>query len=299
MDNHHKGSTSAVSLDLDTMDRLRGTVDVRKRLLIEMSTGTPSISDIAYAIKARIKDDFKIVSKVLKKRNQGKSGYNVSDIRDVVGLRIITLFRLDALNVVPLLLAKIQESAGRPDSVFMSDGVEEVKIYSTNPNGDAQALSSRLNAEFDARGYGSVTTVEQTPSNYTSVHMVVWCRGRYRSSHRNIPVEIQIRTAFEDAWGEIDHKLKYKRDIIDISDGVNAQFDEIRLGNTLSHLNIMKTFVDGVAQYADQIKIQLDEIDDYRLKSRASRPAENSLDLLNNISGVTGELRADLKNSSI
>lgn len=55
-------------LDIKTLNALRGTVDVERRLRIEMSTGTPSISDSAYAIKIRVKEDYKIVEKVVRKR---------------------------------------------------------------------------------------------------------------------------------------------------------------------------------------------------------------------------------------
>jgi hypothetical protein len=65
----------------------------------------------------------------------------------------------------------------------------------------------------------------------------------------SLPVEIQVRTAFEDAWGEIDHKLRYR---------------EKRLGKKtdkgLDHLNALKALVDGVSQYADIIKRQIIDV---------------------------------------
>ncbi|MBY0256339.1 hypothetical protein [Methylobacterium sp.] len=279
-------------LDLDTMDVLRGTTELRNRLLLEMSTGTPSISELAYAVKVRIKEDYKIVEKVKSKRVKTPD-YCVKKLRDVLGLRIVTLYRLDALTIIPALLDKIRSSNLDPHALFVPNSLEEVKIYSTNPRGDAQGLVSRIQEIFSARGLKDKVKIEDTPSNYTSIHMVTWCRGKYRSGYRTIPVEIQVRTALEDVWSEIDHSLKYKREETNRKGSLDS-FDEGRLLSSLSHLNVMKTLVDGIAQYADQIKIQLDEVDDFRLRSSNSKQAENSLSLLDAVEDIPPGLKSSL-----
>src|SRR5688500_9141553 len=97
-----EGSDDTVELELATMQVLRGADDVKRRLLVEMSTGTPAITDLAYAVKVRVKEDYKIVEKVLRKRAEKRDPtYDVSRLRDIVGLRVITLYRLDALKVIP------------------------------------------------------------------------------------------------------------------------------------------------------------------------------------------------------
>jgi ppGpp synthetase/RelA/SpoT-type nucleotidyltranferase len=107
-------------LDIKTLNALRGTVDVERRLRIEMSTGTPSISDSAYAIKIRVKEDYKIVEKVVRKRRDKNDPlYNVDRLRDIVGLRIVTLYRLDALTIIPLLLEKIATGSKSSSGLFM------------------------------------------------------------------------------------------------------------------------------------------------------------------------------------
>lgn len=160
-------------LDLDTMDVLRGTTELRNRLLLEMSTGTPSISELAYAVKVRIKEDYKIVEKVKSKRVKTPD-YCVKKLRDVLRLRIVTLYRLDALTIIPALLDKIRSSNLDPHALFVPNSLEEVKIYSTNPRGDAQGLVSRIQEIFSARGLKDKVKIEDTPSNYTSIHMVTW-----------------------------------------------------------------------------------------------------------------------------
>jgi len=245
------------ALDFSAMDRLRGTDDVRARLMTLMSIGTPSLDELTYAVKIRVKEDYKIVQKVmLKRQSKEKANYDVDSLRDIIGLRLVTLFRLDSLSIVPNLLNLIQTNSGKSEkNLFLADPIEEVVIYSTNPEGDAQQLPQRVKQIFENKGFGSKTRIEATPSNYSSIHVVAWARGKYREGYRNIPIEIQIRTAFEDVWGEIDHKLKYKR--------VNPQQKNLSfqksIETSLSHLNVMKTLIDGIAQYGDQIKIQVNQ----------------------------------------
>ncbi len=232
----------------------RGASSVVKRLLNLVNEGAPSISDLAYAIRAREKEDFKIVEKVQRKRIEDPT-YDVNRLRDIVGLRIVTLYRLDALEIIPRLIELIQANAGTDTALFESADLEEIKIYSTNPRGDAQKLPKEVANLFNSLGYGSKVAIDGMPSNYTSIHLVVWCRGRYRDAYRRVPVEIQIRTALEDAWGEIDHKLKYKQPTLQL-----PTHDAAALQACLTHLNVMKTFIDGAAQYADQVRLQADAV---------------------------------------
>ena len=80
-------------LELATMDALRGSQDLKDRLLLHLSTGAPSISDLAYAVKVRVKEDYKIIGKVAKKREE-TPGYDVGTLRDIIGLRVVTLYRM-------------------------------------------------------------------------------------------------------------------------------------------------------------------------------------------------------------
>jgi ppGpp synthetase/RelA/SpoT-type nucleotidyltranferase len=259
-------------LELATIDALRGANELRDRLLLAVSTGTPAVSDLAYAVKVRVKEDYKIQDKVLLKRKKNPD-YAVCNLRDVVGLRVITLYRLDALAIIPILVDLIQ-SGSDETSLFKPNSLEEIIIYTTNPKGDAQSLASRLMSWFTTRGLADIASVDDSPFNYTSIHLVAWGRGKYRDAYRDIPVEIQVRTAFEDVWGEIDHALKYKRTRAVESESHNLAE---RLQTSLAHLNVLKTMIDGIAQYADQIKLQITELDNDRLRSEVVKSIEEPL----------------------
>jgi ppGpp synthetase/RelA/SpoT-type nucleotidyltranferase len=274
-------------LELRSAAVLRGATDLANRLMIAMAVGTPSVSELAYAVKVRVKEDYKIVEKVLKKRNPSDPDYDVARLRDIVGVRIVTLYRLDALRIIPLILQKIASETEGPSSLFIPDSVEELIIYTNNPDGDAQGLAGRIIEIFDAYKLKDKVKLDSTPTNYTSIHMVAWGRGKYRDGYKDIPIEIQVRTALEDVWGEIDHSLKYKRKSL----GSPHMPGKRRLDGVLSHLNVMKTLIDGTAQYADQIKIQLDELDQDSLVSASTRQAEDAMALLNPLHDLPGNVR--------
>lgn len=261
-------------LELSTVDVLRGASDLKDRVLLAISSGTPAVADLAYAVKVRVKEDFKIVEKVQGKR-LANSTYDPRNLRDIVGLRIMTLYRLDALAIIPALFAAIKADTTETGP-FDASSIEEIIIYSTNPTGDPQNLASRLLSLFDDLGYRRLAKIDETPSNYTSIHIVLHGRGKYRDAYRRVPIEIQIRTAFEDVWGEIDHSLKYKRLRTPDADGMKQQ-ERDQLENCLAHLNVMKTMIDGIAQYADQIKLQLNLIDGDGLRYSVSKSAEHPL----------------------
>lgn len=279
------------NLDLLSMKALRGSEDVKQRLTTMLSVGAPSIEEQAYAIKIRIKEDFKISEKVVRKRKEKSSDtYEVGSIRDIVGLRIVTLFRLDSLSIVPQLIKLISTSSGNSrQDLFLDDPIEEVVIYSTNPKGDAQQLPQRLLEFFETNGLKGKTRLNEAPSNYSSIHIVAWCKGKYRDTFLKIPVEIQIRTALEDVWGEIDHKLKYKR-----AESTNLSLEYTRrLSSSLSHLGVMKTLIDGIAQYGDQIKIQINEAEDLGHRQIFSKLAEEPLKKIES-SGTLPQAARDL-----
>lgn len=282
-----------IKFDRDTLDILRGADDVRERLLVELTTGVPAISSLAYATKIRVKEDFKIAEKVRRKQlEKSNPDYSVHDLRDIVGLRLVTLYRLDALRIIPAFLDRVQKSPNNTTALFVKDEIEEVIIYGTNAAGDAQTLTSRLLAMFESRKLKCKPDVRDTITNYSSIHMVVWCRGRYNDGYRRIPVEVQVRTALEDVWGEIEHGLKYKKRAF-TSDSREAT----SLESSEAHLNVMKTLVDGVAQYADQIKIQFDQVDLQRLRALPSRLGEDGIEHLNEIQGLPDRIREAVASS--
>ncbi len=282
----------AENLTQEAMEVRRGADEVRDQFERLLKSGNPSISDLSYAVKSRVKDDFKIEEKVRKKRAADKPDYKTKDIRDIVGIRVVTLYRLDILSIIPILLKLISEHSGGDESKFFLDSpIEEVKVYSISTEADVQKLGDRIKSIFNFHGFSEKCTIETKQGNYSSLHIVLWARTKYAKGYVEVPVEVQIRTALEDVWSEMDHQLKYKRDS-KIGSGTQT---EAMIQNCLAHLNVLKTLNDGLAQYGDQVKIQLDELDENIRRTFRIRLAEEPEKRLVSHEGYAGEVREKIQ----
>lgn len=99
-------------------------------------------------------------------------------------------------------------------------------------------------------GFASVVAHKETQTGYSSVHLLAQCIAGTGGEQTTVPVEIQIRTVLEDAWGEIDHKLRYEP-----FRGSMGEKSHSANGHAWQpHLNALKLLIDGCSQYADTIK---------------------------------------------
>ncbi|OHY54398.1 RelA/SpoT domain-containing protein [Shewanella algae] len=151
----------------------------------------PIINKLTHSTKTRFKDfshlDEKITRKNLDASANGKeliTPENVlSRITDIAGIRLIHLHMGQ--------FVEIHNALNR----YVSDGElflhEPPKAYSWDPEYVNVFKSLNINAE-------------QKESFYTSVHYLF----KAREDHE-FTCELQVRTLFEEAWGEIDHMVNY------------------------------------------------------------------------------------------
>jgi len=255
-------------LEIDAYRALSGADYVRQRLLHGLSMGTPSLETQAYLVKSRVKDAATLVWKSLERR-ESKPNYTPKDARDVVGLRILTLFRSELPFMLSQLMDFIQWSQRDPFALFfgnsLRDCIEEIKIYGVHDPFDpnlAFYLEELRNYGFKRKDPGCVTAdvcveVEQKESGYSSIHIVVWANGPQQSRGDRVPVEIQLRTSLEDAWGEMDHRLRYKnrqKAVMAFLAGGERPQMSARDGLSDEDLKILKQHLDGCSRNADQIE---------------------------------------------
>lgn len=74
---------------------------------------------VFYAIRHRVKTHDKIVEKVLRKRREGKPTYEPEKVTDIVGIRIVTLFREDVIDAVRLVIDMIRKRPPFQNSPFL------------------------------------------------------------------------------------------------------------------------------------------------------------------------------------
>lgn len=143
---------------------------------------------MVHSVKSRIKDPDRLVEKVIRKTEDRKSKYgedfeftvdNYKDeINDLIGIRVIHIFK-DQWQ-------EIHE--------FILNTWKVIEITANVRAGDDIKVFEDPNIE-----------VRSKASGYRSVHYLV----EFFPTSQRVIAEIQVRTIFEEGYGEIDHRLRY------------------------------------------------------------------------------------------
>ncbi len=90
---------------------------------------------------------------------------------------------------------------------FLSDVYDVVDYISENPLINVQSIEEKIKKPAE--------------SGYRGIHIIATTDAYYQGSiYENVKVEIQIRTAFQNAWSMKTHQLTYKRET-DIPDDIS------------------------------------------------------------------------------
>jgi putative GTP pyrophosphokinase len=149
--------------------------------IIEASLKQPSPLHSKPIVTGRVKEEDSVEKKVLKKGDKYKS---ISDITDIIGIRIITYYQ-DDVNIIKNLLQQ----------AFANDNSNSI---------------DKRNYVGDSFGYGSlhlIMSFTHSPYYYKGPHIDA-------SKYQGLKFEIQIRTILEHAWAETEHDLGYKHDLV-------------------------------------------------------------------------------------
>lgn len=141
-----------------------------------------------HSVRWRVKDTSHLIEKILRKKESQSEKYADIDVTnykskidDLIGVRAIYLFKHDWLPVHEHILSKWTPS--EPVTIYYRQG-DDLEQY---------------------QGQANCHTKEHNDS-YRSVHYIVQA-GEIHSE--KISCEVQTRTIFEEAWSEIDHKVRY------------------------------------------------------------------------------------------
>ncbi|WP_223489011.1 RelA/SpoT domain-containing protein [Pseudomonas sp. A-RE-19] len=141
---------------------------------------------LIYTIKSRLKNTEHLKEKISRKWSSEKpiTAENLfTQVTDLAGVRVLHLYQ----DQFPEIHAHIIKQVDMGDWFFREPPV----AYSWDPE------ASKF---FESLGL----TAETRETYYTSIHYVV---SPKRDS--TIYCEIQVRTLFEEIWGEIDHSINY------------------------------------------------------------------------------------------
>ena len=142
---------------------------------------------VIHSIKTRLKDPSHLAEKIARKESDGRaiSATNLfSEITDLAGVRVLHLHQTQSAEIHRFIMERVETKEWHL--------VEKPVAYSWDP--DSTAFF---------KGLGGLK-VQIKPSHYTSIHYVVRPRKGALAA-----CEIQVRTLFEEIWGEIDHTVNY------------------------------------------------------------------------------------------
>lgn len=170
-----------------------------------------------HSVRMRIKEPdhlvAKIIRKTLEKPHISITAENfTSRITDLLGLRVLHLFKEDWRPIHEFIVSAWDLAEPPTANVRKGDGDRVIR-----------ALAERGCAIHEHR-FG-----------YRSVHYVI----RAQQSPSPLVAEIQVRTIFEEAWSEIDHRIRYP---YEMDNPMMSRFLEI-FNRLAGHADEMGSFV--------------------------------------------------------
>lgn len=163
------------------MDNLNEAADLIAKILQKCNE--------VHSVRWRVKEPSHVLEKIVRKRASGATKYQdisvenyTSLITDLVGVRVLHLFKHDWLNIHEYITRTWEPI--EDVIAYVREGDEGPVIASYSQNG---------------------CKTELHPAGYRSIHYVI----ATQPTIKRIFSELQVRTIFEEGWSEIDHKIRY------------------------------------------------------------------------------------------
>ena len=196
-----------------------------------------------HSLSYRVKDTSHLVEKIIRKNPEylekgdslSKSNYE-NHITDLMGIRILLLFKPDWIYIHDYLMKQYEDVLIEPPFVHIRKG------------------------DDDSLYRGKIQIKDNKP--YRSVHYII-------RANNGLGIEIQVRTLYEEAWSEIDHKLRYPynlqnemlRNYIDIMNRLTGVGDEMGTFINSYLRNFQENLQLGVADDNEVYQFILKEIE--------------------------------------
>ncbi|MBY6930072.1 RelA/SpoT domain-containing protein [Clostridium botulinum] len=149
--------------------------------------------EVIHSVKSRVKEPIRLIEKIIRKTEDRKEKYGddfeftidnyKQEINDLIGIRVIHIFK----------------EQWREIHEHIINTWKVVEITANVRDGDNIEVFEELDIKVRSRASG-----------YRSVHYLV----EFCPTNEKVVAEIQVRTIFEEGYGEIDHILRYSHNEI-------------------------------------------------------------------------------------
>ena len=180
-----------ISIDriLDAIEEKRHLIDNFRNNVVHFFAKHPKLTSyppVIHSVKSRLKTTHNLRKKIKRKftAEDPITPENVFDrLTDIAGVRVLHLYQAQFSEIHQVITEQLN------DQEWML--FEPAKAYTWDPGSQDFFVNQSLN-------------VEVKESLYTSIHYVIKPR-----EDSPVSCEIQVRTLFEEIWGEIDHLINY------------------------------------------------------------------------------------------
>ena len=142
------------------------------------------INGSVHSVKYRVKDPEHLIEKIIRKKIQNpRFDISISNyekkITDLIGVRVLHLFKDEWIDIHNFITNKWTQKESFTANIRSGDKTEQF---------------------IEQKG-----KIKIHPAGYRSVHYLI----SFKPNKLSTIAEIQVRTIFEEAWSEIDHKVRY------------------------------------------------------------------------------------------
>ena len=203
-----------------------------------------------HSVKSRVKEPERLIEKIIRKTSNRKEKYGLDfqfsvenykeQVNDLIGVRAIHIFKEDWEDI----------------HSFISKTWKVIEITANVREGDDTQRFEELNIQIQSR-----------KSGYRSVHYLI----EFFPTNQKVIAEIQVRTIFEEGYGEIDHQLRYSHSEIPEVLAVNLLLFNRIAGSAdemASLINLLnRNWTEMEEKYEGIIELKNKEINELKRKS--------------------------------
>ncbi|BAQ75111.1 GTP pyrophosphokinase [Pseudomonas sp. Os17] len=195
-----------------------------------------------HSVRWRVKDPEHLIEKIVRKRSEPNASEKYKSISvenyhevvtDLIGVRALHLFKDDCLPIHSQIKKMWEFNEAAVSYIREGDRSELIEALEQN--------------EIAAKVH---------PAGYRSVHYVL----KTKPGLREVLVEVQVRTVFEEAWSEIDHTVRYPN-----------FSDNKQLVDVLKIFNRLAGSADEMGGFIKSLSNEFDEIDERIVKADLDR----------------------------